>query len=274
MKQQQINFWLNQARPSAVLSTDLQLKKEQVDELRQMWNEQAKGMDGCGPGGTPILTYGLKVQPWSTPGKDAQIAEIAKLNTDQIALAFRIPLQVLGLGENTYSSTESLMQAWVASGLGFALNHVEEAFGLTFDLAGQPDEYIEFDTAALLRSAFKDRIEGLTRAVQGGIFSPNEARELESLDAVKAGGEPRVQQQVVPLSAAEMIQPKAGFGGSTGPHAPPAPGPGASPPAEGQPAPKTPASSAKEYQDQVDWHVRGVLHAADRYERAERQPTT
>jgi hypothetical protein len=215
------------------------------------------------------------VQPWTMPAKDAQIAEIAQLNSEQIALAFRIPLQVLGLGQNTYSSTESLMQAWIASGLGFALNHVEEGFGLTFDLAGQPDEYVEFDTAALLRSAFKDRIEGLTRAVQGGIFSPNEAREQESLDAVKAGEEPRVQQQVVPLSAAEMIQPKAprgGFGGSTGPHPPPAPGPEAAPPGGAQPAPKAP--SAKEYQEQVDWHVRSVLHAADCYERAERQPTT
>jgi hypothetical protein len=37
--------------------------------------------------------------------------------------------------------------------------------------------------------------------VQGGIFSPNEARARESLPAAKEGNEPRVQQQVVPLSA-------------------------------------------------------------------------
>ena len=38
--------------------------------------------------------------------------------------------------------------------------------------------------------------------MQGGIFAPNEARELEGLDSVEFGDEPRVQQQVVPLSAA------------------------------------------------------------------------
>jgi hypothetical protein len=52
-----------------------------------------------------------------------------------------------------------------------------------------------------LRSAQKDRIEALARGVQGGIFSPNEARALEDLPAAEEGDEPRVQQQVVPLSA-------------------------------------------------------------------------
>src|SRR4029077_18813690 len=138
-----------------------------------------------------------------------------------------IPLQILGLsGVSSINSTEILMQSWIASGLGFALNHIEEAFGLLFDLDGQPDEYVEFDTAALLRSAFKDRIDGLARGVQGGIYAPNEARELEGLKAVKFGDEPRVQQQVVPLSAAANI--------------PAAPAPGAAPPSPAPSPPKPP----------------------------------
>ena len=46
----------------------------------------------------------------------------------------------------------------------------------------------------------KDRIESLARGVQGGIFAPNEARNPEGLDSGPFGDEPRVQQQVVPLS--------------------------------------------------------------------------
>jgi HK97 family phage portal protein len=211
--QQQQNFYMNQARPSAVLSTDMVLDKDQVAALRDRWNEQSKGLN---QGGTPILTAGLKVQPWAVAGKDAATAEVMKLSNENIALAFRIPLQILGISGAPISSTEVLMQAWVASGLGFCLNHIEEAFGLLFELDGQPDEYVEFDTAALLRSAFKDRIEGLSRGVQGGIYAPNEARELEGLKSVPFGDEPRVQQQVVPLSAAEKIPP------APGPAAPPA----------------------------------------------------
>jgi hypothetical protein len=57
----------------------------------------------------------------------------------------------------------------------------------------------------LLRSAMKDRVEALARGVQGGIYAPNEARRLEGLPDVEFGDEPRVQQQVVPLSAASAI---------------------------------------------------------------------
>ena len=202
---QQVSFFLNQARPSIMLATDTILTRDQVTELRNRWNEQTRGENA---GGTPILTAGLKPLTVSTTAQDAQLAETLKMTDQNVALAFRVPLQVLGIGGTPYASTEMLMQSWIATGLGFALNHVEEAFGQLFRLKGQPDEYLEFSTKSLLRSALKDRIEALARGVQGGIYSPDEARAEEELAAVPGGygSEPRVQQQVVPLSAWEKGQ--------------------------------------------------------------------
>src|SRR5262249_4446171 len=57
MTQQQLNFYMNQARPSAVLSTDHILTREQTDVLRKAWDDQSKGLNA---GGTPILSAGLK----------------------------------------------------------------------------------------------------------------------------------------------------------------------------------------------------------------------
>jgi len=124
-------------------------------------------------------------------------------------LAMRVPLQILGLGGPTYASTELLMQSWIASGLGFTINHIEEAFGQLFQLRGVPDEYLELDTHALLRSAYRERMEGLARGVISGIYSPDEARASEDLPEVPGGvgKEPRVQQQVVPLSYGADMQP-------------------------------------------------------------------
>lgn len=226
MMRQQLAFFLNQARPSIVLQTDLVLDRDKVEQLRTQWNEQARGLNA---GGTPILTAGLKAQTLgNVPATDAQVAELMKINEQHVALAFRVPLPILGFGGSSTGSTEALMQGWIASGLGFCLNHVEEAFDKIFDLWGQPDEYVEFDTSVLLRSDQKTRIEALARGVQGGIYSPNEAREQEGLPDVAFGQEPRVQQQVVPLSAAAGI-----------PSAPSAPGPGPTPaPALEPPAPK------------------------------------
>lgn len=203
---QQVAFYLNQARPSFTLETDEKLTPEQTRDLRKLWNEQTQGDNA---GGTPILTWGLKAKPVGTTAQDAQLAELLKMSDQNIALAFRLPLQVLGIGDTPFASTEILMQSWIASGLGFALNHIEEAFGLLFGLKGYPDEYLELNTKALLRSAFKDMIAALKDGVLGGIFAPDEARNEIDLGVVPGGhgAMPRVQQQVVPLSYGTNLQP-------------------------------------------------------------------
>jgi HK97 family phage portal protein len=204
-------FSNNMSRPSGVLTTDLQIKQPDVEALRARWNEQAKGLNA---GGVPILTHGLKFQPISISNEDAQIVEQQKLNDRTIASVFGVPAILLGITDTaTQKSAEALMSEWLASGLGFVINHIEQAFdrfiGLSVLPAGR--EWTEFDTRVLLRSMFAERIDGLVRGVQGGIYSPNEARALEGYAAVEAGDEPRVQQQVVPLSAWDKMpaQPAA-----------------------------------------------------------------
>lgn len=203
---QQVSFYLNQARPSFMLETDQTLTKEQTDQLRQRWEEQTTGENA---GGTPILTWGLKAKPVTSSAKDAELAELLKMSDQNVALAFRVPLQILGVGGTPFASTEALMSSWKASGLGFALNHIEEAFGLLFNLKGMPDEYLEFDTKALLRSNFKEMIEGLARSTISGIHSSDEARNELDLPVTPGGhgAMPRVQQQVVPLSYGSEMQP-------------------------------------------------------------------
>jgi phage portal protein BeeE len=170
----------------------------------------------------------MKFQPISISNEDAQIIDQLKLNDRTIASVFGVPAILLGITDTaTQKSAEAVMAEWLASGLGFVVNHIEQAFDKFIGLANVPagKEWTEFDTRVLLRSAFRERIEGLVRGVQGGIYSPNEARELEGYASVKAGDEPRVQMQVVPLSHA------------TEPPAPP-PAPSLPPPAEDEDKPQ------------------------------------
>ena len=192
----------NMSRPSGVLTTDMTLTPAQVDELRKRWDAQAAGLNA---GGVPILTSGLKFQPIAMSNEDAQIVDQLKLNDQAIAAVFGVPGILLGLGGGTGSqkSAEAVMAEWLASGLGWLINHIELAFdsfvGLDQVPAGR--EWTEYDTRMLLRSLFKDRIDGLVKGVQGGIYAPNEARALEGYAAAEDGDEPRLQAQVVPLSA-------------------------------------------------------------------------
>jgi HK97 family phage portal protein len=204
---QQIAFYLNQAKPSFLLETDNELNETQRDELRASWNKQTQG---AAAGGTPILSWGLKAKPVTVTAQDGQVADLLKVNDQGVALAFRIPLQILGIGGTPFASTEALMQSWISSGLGFAINHIETAFDRVFNLDGIPDEYTEFDTQALLRSAFKERMDGLVAGVMGGVMSSDEARAQLELPVTPGGygAMPRVQQQVVPLSyGAQMVPP-------------------------------------------------------------------
>jgi phage portal protein BeeE len=201
-----------------VLQTDLALTKAQTEDLRARWDEQSKGLNA---GGTPILTHGLKFAPVAVSAKDGQIAEALKLSDAQIAQVFRVPLAIVGSESQPMGSTEALMNFWISGGLGFALDRVEQAFDKLFALG--PNECCELDSEVLLRSNLKDRIEAYSGGVIGGIYAPNEARAEFGLPAAKAGDEPRVQQQVVPLSfATEPRPPSPPAGAPAGPAPAPA----------------------------------------------------
>jgi len=206
-----INNSLTQAaanqRPAGVITTDMTLTKPQVDELRARWTEQAQNMPA---GGVPILTNGLKFQPLTMSASDQQVIDQKKLNDQMVAAVFGVPAILVGMGGGaTQKSAEAVMAEWLAAGLGWLINHIEVAMDQFVDLnansIGRGREYTEFDTRMLLRSAFKDRIDGLARAVQGGVYSPNEARRLEGLSDAEDGAEPRLQAQVVPLSAWDKV---------------------------------------------------------------------
>lgn len=190
-----LQFLANASRPSGTLNTDLKMTADGVQELRERWKEHSTGP---GIGGTPILTHGLKWNPLNLDAPDAQLIEFYKLTVADIARALRVPLPLIGVMDGaTFNNSEVLMQFWKASGLGFLLEHLELSLDKFFGLPA--DQYCELDADALLRSEWKNRIDALVRGVQGGVFSPNEARAMEGLPAVDGGEQPRVQQQLVAL---------------------------------------------------------------------------
>ena len=135
------------------------------------------------------------------------------MSIEDIARVFRVPLPLIGeYSKATYNNTEQLISSWLATGLGFLMEHIEQSIVKLFNLPA--DETVNFETDALLRTDFKGRIDALTKGISGGLYSPNEARRKEGLPEVEFGEEPRVQQQVVPLSQVGKI-----------PEAPPAPPP-------------------------------------------------
>jgi HK97 family phage portal protein len=240
---QLVNVFANMNRPAGVIESEVTLSGTQTADYGQRFNEAWKGIDNLG-GRPPILPPGLKFKGISMTAKDTELAAVAKLTQDDIFMVYGVPPAILGMTDKgSFASTEALMQFWLARGLGFAINHIEVAIDHFFGLRGWPDEYTELDTRALLRVAYKERIEGLARGVQTAIYTPNEARRSEDLPDKDGGDEPRVQQQQVPLDWGGFdMQPEP-------PQQPPAP----------DAAPPSPASAddgeAESDEEDRDWQT-------------------
>lgn len=190
----QAAFFANMSRPSGILLADLNMTKSQVTEARAAWREQSQGI---AQGQVPILPGALKWEQLSLTSTDAQLVEAFKLSVHDIAKAFRVPLALIGEYENaTLNNAETMVNQWLSTGLGFMIEHIEQALDRAFNLP--PDQHFEFDVDTLLRMDFAGRIDALTKGL-AGLYKPNEARAKEGLPPVENGDTVYVQAQVQPL---------------------------------------------------------------------------
>jgi HK97 family phage portal protein len=209
LSQTQAAFFNNMNRPSGILSTETVLTKEQMIRLREAFDEQSKDW---AKGKMPILGGGLKFEQMSVNSVDAQLIESQRMSQEDIARVFGVPLPIIGdLSKATLSNVEQLISMWLSISLGSLLENIERSLERGFDLPA--DQYVELDVAALLRTDFMGRVDGLTKGVQGGLFTPNEAREKEGLEPVESGDMPYLQAQMTPLNllkemAAAQMAPK------------------------------------------------------------------
>lgn len=195
LSRSQAAFFANMSRPSGVLTSEALLNRDQMESLREAWAKQSQRMS---QGQVPILSGNLRFQSMGISSQDAQLIEAQRLSIEDIARVFGTPLPVIGdMSNSTLSNAETLVSMWLSISLGSLLENLEQSFTRLFDLPAE--EKIEFDVTGLLRTDFVSRVDGLTRAVQGGVYTINEARKRENLGPVPYGDTPVVQQQMVPL---------------------------------------------------------------------------
>ena len=218
----QAAFFANMNRPSGVLTTDAQLNAEQMTSLRLAFDDKSSGMSS---GKVPILQSGLKWMPMSVNSVDAQLVEAQRMSLEDIARVFGVPPASIGdMAHQTHANAEATISNFLSMSLGSYLEHIERALDRLFGLDGG-SEWIELDTSALLRTDFAGRVDGLTKALTGGLMTPNEARSREGLSPVDGGNTPFMQRQNTPINLlAELAAADVSRGG------PPAPAPAAPPP--------------------------------------------
>ena len=200
LSKSQAAFFNQMSRPSGIINYEGTpdrpfLTADQMESLKQAWANASQQLN---QGKVPILGANMKYQALSVSSQDAQLIEAQNMSIADIGRVFGVPSPLINdLANATLNNSESLMRSFMAMSLGSYIEHIERAFDRLFNLGN--DEKIELNTAALLRTDFSGRIDGLSKAVQGGIMTPNEARAMESLGKTEGGDSAFLQKQMIPI---------------------------------------------------------------------------
>jgi HK97 family phage portal protein len=178
------------------------LSAEQAENLSKSFDRQHKGFRKAHK--TGILSGGATFKPTMVANDQAQMLDSRRLAVEDIARAYRVPTDMIGLnnGGQSYNSIEQKQIAFVTHTLRPWLAKLEDAFSTLL-----PDSaYLAFSTDDLLRGDYATRIEGYAKLLQNGVLSANEVRRKENMRPVDGGDVVRVPLTNVNISAASLTE--------------------------------------------------------------------
>lgn len=149
-----------------------------------------------------VLPTELKLTPLGVDAEKAQLVETQRWIVEQVARIYAVPPVFLqDLSRGTYSNTEQQDLHFVKHTLSRWVRQIEDELNLKLFGRGNRRFYVRFSVDGLLRGDFKARMDGYAQAIQHGVLTPNEARELEDRKAATGGDQLFMQGAMLPVSA-------------------------------------------------------------------------
>lgn len=178
----------NGARVSTVLRHPARLGPEGRENLRASLDEYRAG--GESEGKALILEEDMDVKPLAMTAEDAQWIESRKFSRTDIAMFFGVPPHMIGDTEKSTSwgtGIETQTRGFVTFCAEDDLTTWEETINRDLISDDEPDIYARFNRNALVKGDIKARWEAYTKALQWGVYSPNEVRALEDENPREGG---------------------------------------------------------------------------------------
>ena len=178
----------NAIRPSgALVFQDGQgyLSDEQFERLQQQFYTNFSGSSNSGK--PLILEGGLKWQETNNAEKFEKFIELKDSSARDIAIAFNVPPQLLGInGDNTYSNMQEARLALWEENIIPLLDKYSDALSSWLSYWYNANLIIDFDKESI--SALTSRRENLwSKIAVANFMTINEKRELFGLDPIQNG---------------------------------------------------------------------------------------
>lgn len=153
---------------------------------------------------------GHKLSPVGFDPDKGQMIEARRFQVEEIARIYSLPPVFLqDLTHGTFSNSEQQDLFFVKHLVGQWAQTFEEELNLKLFGQRNGGRYVEHNLDGLLRGDFKTRMEGLARAVNSSILSPDEARALENRQAKGGAADGLfIQGATVPIDMAGNVKPE------------------------------------------------------------------
>ncbi|MBZ9985679.1 phage portal protein [Mesorhizobium sp. BH1-1-5] len=178
----------NGARVSIVLKHPQKLGKEGLDFLKASLDDYRSG--GESEGKALILEEGMDTSPLAMTSEDAQWIESRKFSRTDIAMFFGVPPHMIGDTEKSTSwgtGLEQQTQGFITFSAEDDLTTWEETITRDLIPADEPNLYVRFNRAALVRGDIKTRWEAYSIGRQLKVMSANDVRAMEDMNPIEGG---------------------------------------------------------------------------------------
>lgn len=203
----------NGGKPTGVLMVDSVLGKEQREQLQERFKEMVTG----GTQRLYVLEANMKYQQLSIAPDDMELLDTRRFTVEEICRWFDVPPVLVHHSNTTTwgSGIEQIVDGFYKLTIRPMLVSIEQAVRKRVMTPRQRVTMsAEFAMDALLRGSLKDRMDVYARAVQNGLKTRNECRQLENDPPIAGADDLTAQSNLAPLS---MLGKMNGGGASDAP---------------------------------------------------------
>lgn len=201
---------VNGARPSGAViykprdevGAMTMLTDGQREQLRKDLQQRFTGADNAGR--TMILEGDFDYKEMGLSPKDMDFAQMKNLSARDIALAFGVPAQLVGIPDaQTYSNMAEARLALYEETIIPLLRHIESDLNEWLVPLFGEDLTLKYDVDSIPAVTERRRMvtDNILRAVNEGVITRNEARERLGLEPITGGDEVYIPANLFPLGS-------------------------------------------------------------------------
>jgi HK97 family phage portal protein len=196
-------FFGQGSQTSGVIEVPGALSREQAKDLVDSFEEGHKGLARSHRPG--VLFGGAKFNKTGVDPNEAQMLESRKMQVEEIARAFRVPLHMLSTaipGAMSYASVEQNAIQFATYTIRPYLSRIEAAYSTLLPQG----VFVRFNMDGILRGDIQTRFSAYSTGTQAGFLSVNDIHRLKDLPPVEGGDVYRVPLANVDLAAAALVE--------------------------------------------------------------------